>query len=414
MIMRHATYLSRLSLRALGLSPALLALTTPYATFACSSPVDFGERADGGAGGSGGSAGSVADSSGSNAATGGTDGSTGGDGSGCADGCATGGSADGTAGNGSAVGGAPATGGNGSAVGGGPADAGGTGSAVGGGPASTGGTGSAVGGGPASGGAPGGTGGTGGTSTPPTPAAVGFSLTLSPPDPDLPNVGARSCPAGTGNGFTYVIGAPAPGKTIEGGTNGVDVECIVVSSSTLSGDINAMGTFYATASGVEAYAHKPITISVAGEVLDKAAPEANAGGLTFFSPDTSSLTTLDGFPGCTIGPVATLKSGAILTDIDCPLIGSVDDTTSGCKVHGTIAFEYCKAGPCGDGVIQGPEECDEGDANSDFAYGGCNTHCQLGPHCGDGVVNGAEECDEGSGNGAPNGDCTDGCRSTAL
>jgi hypothetical protein len=38
----------------------------------------------------------------------------------------------------------------------------------------------------------------------------------------------------------------------------------------------------------------------------------------------------------------TYKAGAILTDIDCPLIGATDDATSGCSVRGTIAFEYCK------------------------------------------------------------------------
>ena len=45
-----------------------------------------------------------------------------------------------------------------------------------------------------------------------------------------------------------------------------------------------------------------------------------------------------------LGARLTARVRAILTDIDCPLIGSTDDTTSGCKVHGTIAFEYCKTG----------------------------------------------------------------------
>jgi len=170
---------------------------------------------------------------------------------------------------------------------------------------------------------------------PPTPAAMGVSVTLSPPSAkDVPNLGSRSCTAGMSGGFTYVIGQPNPGHTIEDGKSGVHVDCIV----------QANGSFNATGSGTDANGHKPVSFTFNGIVHDKATATSNPGSMTFFSPDTTSLTTLDGFPGCTIGPVGTLKKGAILTDIDCPLIGGVDDTTSGCKVHGTIAFEYCKTG----------------------------------------------------------------------
>jgi hypothetical protein len=64
--------------------------------------------------------------------------------------------------------------------------------------------------------------------------------------------------------------------------------------------------------------------------------------MAFFSPDTLALTTLDAFPGCTLGPVVTLAAGTIFTDIDCPIIASSDDTTSGCGVRGTLAFENCE------------------------------------------------------------------------
>jgi cysteine-rich repeat protein len=50
---------------------------------------------------------------------------------------------------------------------------------------------------------------------------------------------------------------------------------------------------------------------------------------------------------------------------------------------------------CGDGVIASGEECDDGEANADTAYGGCTTLCTFGPFCGDGIVNGDEECDNG-------------------
>jgi hypothetical protein len=49
--------------------------------------------------------------------------------------------------------------------------------------------------------------------------------------------------------------------------------------------------------------------------------------------------------------------------------------------------------------------------NSDDAYGGCTTKCTWGGYCGDGIVNGTEECDNGKDNGTKNGEggCTLGC-----
>jgi len=72
--------------------------------------------------------------------------------------------------------------------------------------------------------------------------------------------------------------------------------------------------------------------------------------------------------------------------------------------------EYCKSnctngsvvgGRCGDGVVNGNEECDDGNtANGD----GCSSTCQTegggsSSVCGNGVVEGNEECDEGNQNG---------------
>lgn len=168
----------------------------------------------------------------------------------------------------------------------------------------------------------------------PTPAAMGFSLTMSPPNKDLPGLGSRSCTAGTVSSFTYQVGAPTPGQTIEDGKSNVTVNCTV----------RANGTFTVTGKGVDKHRGIPVSVTVNGAVKDKSTPASNPATMTFFSSDTSQLVTLDGFPGCTVGPVTTLKKGAILTDVDCPLIGGPDDTTSGCAVHGTIAFEYCKTG----------------------------------------------------------------------
>jgi fibro-slime domain-containing protein len=63
----------------------------------------------------------------------------------------------------------------------------------------------------------------------------------------------------------------------------------------------------------------------------------------------------------------------------------------------------CKLpGKCGDGVLQqGLEWCDDGTGKNTGGYDGCTAKCELGPYCGDGVpapANG-ELCDEGSKNG---------------
>jgi fibro-slime domain-containing protein len=49
---------------------------------------------------------------------------------------------------------------------------------------------------------------------------------------------------------------------------------------------------------------------------------------------------------------------------------------------------------CGDGIIGGGEECDDG--VNDGGYNECQAGCKLGPYCGDGVVDEGEDCDDGN------------------
>jgi len=175
---------------------------------------------------------------------------------------------------------------------------------------------------------------------PPTPAAMGISLNLSKPSKDdLPNhdPGTRSCPAGESGAATYIIGQPAANKTVENGKGGAKVEC------TVRGD----GTFSAEAAGYDGYTGQRISMNISGRITDPKAPKAaGMGAMQFYTSITSAMhTDALKFPEeCSFGPVTTLKKGAILTDIMCPILIADDDPSLGCKVKGTIAFEYCKTG----------------------------------------------------------------------
>jgi cysteine-rich repeat protein len=50
---------------------------------------------------------------------------------------------------------------------------------------------------------------------------------------------------------------------------------------------------------------------------------------------------------------------------------------------------------CGNGVLDGDEECDDGPDNSDVDPDACRSTC-LDPFCGDSVIDGDEDCDDGN------------------
>src|SRR5690242_11142811 len=64
---------------------------------------------------------------------------------------------------------------------------------------------------------------------------------------------------------------------------------------------------------------------------------------------------------------------------------------------------------CGDGVLEPPEQCDDGAANSDSTPGACRMNCTVA-RCGDGVIDPGESCDNGAQNGvARPGSCRNNC-----
>lgn len=179
------------------------------------------------------------------------------------------------------------------------------------------------------------TGGSSGTGGPPTPAAVGFSISLSPPQQGTidADIGSRACPAGASGARDYTLGKPAPGGTIADGTAGVSVAC----------EVTAMGDVDAEVSGYDSATNERLAFNFAGK-LDRSSGATSYAVLQFYSPQTLALHTGTPFPECTVGPITTLKSGAVLSDFSCPILIASDDTTSGCAVHGTLALEYCTTG----------------------------------------------------------------------
>lgn len=65
---------------------------------------------------------------------------------------------------------------------------------------------------------------------------------------------------------------------------------------------------------------------------------------------------------------------------------------------------------CGNGALEGQEQCDEGDGNSDREPDGCRTNCRAS-FCGDGVVDAFEQCDDG--NQEPGDGCSPACHRLA-
>jgi len=81
---------------------------------------------------------------------------------------------------------------------------------------------------------------------------------------------------------------------------------------------------------------------------------------------------------------------------------ALDDHTRCLQARNNRPVTYLQiSSTCGDGLIEGNEECDMGPANSDYAPNTCRRNCRL-PRCGDGVQDKGEQCD-----GTPN--CTPTC-----
>jgi hypothetical protein len=169
----------------------------------------------------------------------------------------------------------------------------------------------------------------------PTPPAAGLSVTLSQADASSSDAGApRNCNAGPTGQLVYGIGQPAPGYTVPNGTNGVIVDCSVG-----LGSDGASMSVSAYVSGPDTTTGEGISLKVTSGMIPSRDPAPATVSFTYMG--TNQLTPVDGYGPCTLGPFATLKTGAMLADFTCPMLGSAQDDTSGCAVSGRLAVEYC-------------------------------------------------------------------------
>jgi uncharacterized repeat protein (TIGR01451 family) len=90
--------------------------------------------------------------------------------------------------------------------------------------------------------------------------------------------------------------------------------------------------------------------------------------------------------------------------------GNGEECDDGNNVDGDGCSATCQDEFCGDGIIQFPEECDDGDLNSDTDPDACRTDCTF-PICGDETIDSGETCEPPGQPAGPNGntcrvDCT--------
>lgn len=105
-----------------------------------------------------------------------------------------------------------------------------------------------------------------------------------------------------------------------------------------------------------------------------------------------------------------VRPNLVLEPVEQPI--SVSDLA----MERALLWDIGWTGNCGDGAVDGQEECDKGAANSDRTADACRLDCKR-PKCGDGVVDTGEVCDPGSaGVGTPsNPSCSSDCKkSTAV
>jgi cysteine-rich repeat protein len=142
--------------------------------------------------------------------------------------------------------------------------------------------------------------------------------------------------------------------------------------------------------------------NVTGALADMVADGIDSYVIGFGAPSDLDTAQLDAYAAAgntgraiTVDPTQTGSAGA--------LAGALESVVRSLDLDACCVLDDCSQQPepplpgpsCGDGKVEGNEQCDDGKDNG--TYGHCGGLCD-GPHlfCGDGRVDGPEECDDGN------------------
>lgn len=180
-----------------------------------------------------------------------------------------------------------------------------------------------------------------------------------------------------------------------------------------------------------------VQIPLACSTPDPAGDEGSSASADASTVSTSDTTDSQEGEGEATGEADSGESGETGDDTGCTpgALGCECATGNTCATGNSCIDGTCEPPSCGNGVVEGDEECDVGDANLDT--GVCKTNCEaetcgdgfVGPNegcddmndvpddgcdacilatCGDGIVNVGEECDDG--NEVETDSCLSNCR----
>jgi cysteine-rich repeat protein len=139
--------------------------------------------------------------------------------------------------------------------------------------------------------------------------------------------------------------------------------------------------------------------TTAPQTTSTTAPSTSTGDDPTTSPTTTSAettTTTETGVGATEPPMPVCGDGAVEGGEECDL-GADNSDAGACTAN-------CKNAACGDGLVQdGVEACDDGNTDDGDS---CTSTC-MAASCGDGIVGPLEECDDG--NDVDTDDCTTMC-----
>jgi len=188
---------------------------------------------------------------------------------------------------------------------------------------------------------------------------------LQPSPEVLRSIDARSLAAGTALGALLTLAA---GGCLSAHTDKEESSSVVLSSGS-SGDETGGDTS-----------------TLGGIMTTTEDPDRTSGDSTSVEPGTDTAVS-GSETGQTTGSTASCGDGVRQADEGCD--DGPDNADDG------ACTTQCQPATCGDGKVHaGVEACDDG--TNDGSYGGCASDCSaLAAHCGDGVKQGPEQCDDG-------------------